>query len=141
MKTLTIFTDGAAKNNPGPAGIGVVFLREDGTLIDTHKEYIGEKTNNVAEYLALILALDKAKDHKAEKIIVNLDSKLLVEQINGNYKVKDPTLKKLFWQVRELILELGGNIEFCHIPREKNYRADKLANQAIYEKLQGSKKS
>lgn len=133
MKTLTIFTDGAAKNNPGPAGIGVVFLGENDKLLDTHKEYIGEATNNQAEYKALIYALNKAEKFQAKEIVINLDSKLLVEQVIGNYKVKNEELKKLFWKVRDRILKLGGKVKFNHIPREKNYLSDKLANEAISE--------
>ncbi|MFC1656715.1 ribonuclease HI family protein [Patescibacteria group bacterium] len=134
MKTLLIYTDGAARNNPGPAGLGVVFLDKNAKVISSFKKFIGEATNNQTEYKALILALQKAKELKPEKIKVYLDSKLVVEQVNGNYKIKESTLKKLYWQIRDLVLELGGNIEFIHIPRTKNKRADKLANQAIDEK-------
>ncbi len=135
MKNLQIYTDGAARNNPGPAGLGVVFLDKNAKVISSFKKYIGEATNNQAEYKALILALQKAKELKTEKITVYMDSKLVVEQVNGNFKIKEPILKKLYWQIRDLILELGGNIEFIHIPRTRNKQADKLANQAIDEKI------
>ena len=134
MEILKIYTDGAARNNPGPAGLGVVFYDKNAKVISSFKKYIGEATNNQAEYKAVILALQKAKKIKAKKIKVYMDSKLVVEQVNGNYKIKEPILKKLYWQIRDLILETGGNIEFIHIPRIKNKQADKLANQAIDEK-------
>ena len=134
MKTLLIYTDGAARNNPGPAGLGVVFLDESGKLRFSCKKYIGQATNNQAEYQAVILALTKAKEFGPEKIQVFMDSKLVVEQVSGNFKIKNPDLKKLFWQIRDQILEFGGKVEFKYIPREKNKLADKLANQAIDEK-------
>lgn len=141
MDILTIFADGGARNNPGPAGIGVVFYSSDGKVKYKYKGYIGIKTNNQAEYAAVICALEKAKKFKPEKIIVNLDSKLLVEQISGRFKTKNETLKNLFWQARDKIMELGGNVEFRHIPRDKNKAADKLVNLAIDEELQKTKKS
>ena len=139
MKTLVIFTDGGARNNPGPAGIGVVFYDDNGNLKYTHKEYLGIKTNNQAEYAALICALEKAREFEPEKIIVNLDSKLITEQLNGNYKVKNSGLKELFWQARTLVLKFGQRIELRHIPRSKNTKADSLVNQAIDEKLKKTK--
>ena len=133
MKTLLIYTDGAAKGNPGPAGVGIVFLDKNAKLISSFKKFIGEATNNQAEYRALVFALQKAQELKPKKIEVYMDSKLVVEQINGNYKIKNKELKKTFWQIRDLIIELGGRVEFQYIPREKNKLADKLANQAIDE--------
>ena len=133
MKTLLIYTDGAARNNPGPAGLGVVFCASSGTVISSFKKFIGKATNNEAEYRAVILALNQAKSLHPEKIQLHLDSRLVAEQVKGNFKIKEARLKRLFWQIRDLIMELGGNIEFIYIPREQNKSADKLANEAIDE--------
>jgi ribonuclease HI len=129
MKRLIINTDGGARNNPGPAGIGIVFCDESGNVIKTFKKYIGNATNNVAEYEALILALKKAKDFEADEIECRLDSELIVKQLNGEYKVKEPTLKTLNSKIHELIF--FKPIEFVHVRREKNKLADKLVNEAI----------
>jgi len=132
MKEMKIFTDGGARGNPGPAAIGVVFFDENGKEIYSHKECIGEATNNVAEYKAVICAIETAKDRfKPELIDLNLDSELVCRQLNGEYKVKDQNLKELFYAVRELVLDLGGKVTFKHVRREQNKRADELVNEAL----------
>jgi ribonuclease HI len=131
---LLIFTDGAARGNPGPAGCGVVIVDEDGTVIEKHHQYIGEATNNIAEYKALILGLTEVqKFKKVTEIRCYADSKLIVEQVNGNFKVKNKALAELHEQVRSLVFELPS-VQFFYIPREKNKEADKLANIAINQK-------
>jgi ribonuclease HI len=129
MKKLIINTDGGARGNPGPAGVGAVFSDEDGQILAEFNDYIGEATNNVAEYRALIFALEKAKDFKTSEIECRLDSELVVKQLNGQYKVKDPNLKELFNIVQGLIF--FKPISFLHVRRELNKKADKLVNQAI----------
>jgi len=132
MKKLKIFTDGGSRGNPGPAAIGVVFQDDEGCEIFSHHECIGEATNNVAEYQAVISALSKTMEKfKPLTIEVNLDSELVTRQLNGEYKVKDENLKELFYKVRELVLALGGNVGFKHIRREQNKQADKLVNIAL----------
>jgi ribonuclease HI len=131
LKKLIINTDGGARNNPGPAGIGVVFSDEKGEVIAEYKEYIGEATNNVAEYKALILALEKAKDFKADEIECRLDSELVVKQLTGHYKCKEATLQGLNAQVQELAF--FRPIKYVHVRRDKNKEADKLVNEAIDE--------
>lgn len=131
MQKLIINTDGGARNNPGPAGIGVVFSDEKGETIATFKEYIGEATNNVAEYKALILALKKAKDFEADEIECRLDSELVVKQLTGHYKCKEATLKVLCAEVQELAF--FKPIKYKHVRREFNKLADKLVNEAIDE--------
>lgn len=133
MQKLIINTDGGSRNNPGPAGIGVVFSDEQGATIATYKEYIGNATNNVAEYKALILALTKAQDFEASEIECRLDSELVVKQLNGIYKVKEPTMRELNACVKELAF--FKPIKFVHVRREFNKLADKLVNQAIDEAL------
>jgi len=131
MEKLIINTDGGARGNPGPAGIGVVFSDTSGTTIVEFMEYIGETTNNVAEYKALILGLENAKSFKYTEIECRLDSELVVKQLNGQYKVKDSGLKPLYVKVQELAF--FKPIKFVHVRREKNKLADKLVNIAIDE--------
>jgi ribonuclease HI len=128
---MKIFIDGASKGNPGKAGIGVVIQSHDGSVIQTYKEYIGYATNNQAEYLALIKGLDLASKRGAVNLEVYSDSELLIRQMNGEYKVRNPHLRKLYGQVKNL--EKGfKKITYRHISRKQNYLADKLANEAIY---------
>lgn len=126
---LIINTDGGARNNPGPAGIGFVIKNETGEVLAAHGEYIGEATNNVAEYTALIKALECAKTFKPDSIDCFLDSELVVKQVRGEYKTKDENLRKLLVQVQEQIF--FKNITFTHVLREKNKAADALYNEAL----------
>ncbi len=129
MKTLTLKTDGGARNNPGPAGIGVV-LEQDGQVVKTLKRSIGETTNNVAEYQALVAGLQLAKTHGAEKLTVLMDSELIVNQMKQRYKVKDPDLGQWFLKAWNLV-QVFNKVEFKYIPREMNSLADRLVNEAI----------
>lgn len=128
--TIIINTDGAARGNPGPAGVGAVITTGEGDLIDEAFEYIGEATNNVAEYQALIVGLKKAMAYRDKSVRVYLDSELLVKQLSGAYKVKNSGLKPLFTAAKDL-LNLYPRIEIRHVPRERNKDADRLANEAI----------
>lgn len=125
-----IYTDGGARGNPGPAGIGVVIYDYNNNLVGKWKEYIGEATNNQAEYRAVILALKKAENLKAKNLKFFLDSELVVEQLSGKYKVKNSGLLPLFREILKLTNKFS-NISFSHIPREKNKLADRLVNEAI----------
>jgi len=127
---LKIFTDGGARGNPGPAGIGAVIFDEKGNVIAEISEYIGETTNNQAEYKALIAGLIKSKELGARELEVFLDSELVVKQLNREYRVKDKDLASLFMQVYNISLGFK-KIVFKHIFREKNELADKLVNQAL----------
>lgn len=136
VEKLLIYTDGGARGNPGPAGIGVVLMEGEGKVVKEISEYIGEQTNNFAEYEALIRALQVAKQLYGEKlremsVEVRMDSELVVRQLAGIYKVKEPTLKEKFAQVAKIRLEDAPNSVFTHVRREKNAHADKLVNQAI----------
>ena len=133
---ITIKTDGAARGNPGPAGIGVVVLNSRGHILEEANKYIGEATNNVAEYNALLLGLILASDHKAGSVVFKLDSELLVKQLNGEYKVKNAALKSLFTEAKRLLGQYQ-NVRIRHVPREENREADKLANDAIEGFLAG----
>jgi len=128
MKAV-LHTDGGARGNPGPAAIGYV-LAVGGRPVVEGSQYIGKATNNRAEYVALIKGLRRALEEGAEEVACYLDSELLVEQLNGRYKVKDAGLKPLFVEVRNLS-ERFSRVSFTHVPREKNKRADKLVNKAL----------
>jgi ribonuclease HI len=132
MSKLIIYTDGGARGNPGPAGIGVVIKKGD----ETHrfKRYIGEATNNQAEYRAVILALEKAKDLGGEELEFYLDSELVVKQLNREYRVKDADLAPLFVEIHNRSLAFK-KITWRHVRRELNKEADKLVNEAIDEYL------
>ena len=129
-ETLTLEFDGGSRGNPGPAGIGVVVRAQDGTSLVTLGRYIGRCTNNVAEYRALITALQEARKLGARKIIIRGDSELIIKQMRGEYRVKHPDMKVLFDEAQELIRQFDeARIE--HNLRHKNELADKLANLAM----------
>lgn len=133
---LAIFTDGASKGNPGRAGIGIVAF-VDGDELFTHKEFIGIATNNVAEYRAIIKALELVRDKikqdnlSVDIIAFNADSQLVVSQLNGIYKVKHADMRDLLMKIRVLEGEIGIPVSYTYIPREKNRRADALVNEAL----------
>jgi len=135
---LRIFTDGGARGNPGPAGVGAVVKDADTgeTLKELHK-YIGETTNNQAEYQAVILGLGEVIDLNPESVMVVADSELLVRQLNGEYKVKNEGLARRFLEVRNLETRLGKPVRYRHVPREQNKEADALANKAMDEGAHG----
>ena len=129
---INIYIDGSSFGNPGDSGIGVVFLEGENNLKNISR-YIGTQTNNVAEYSALICALQEALIMKMKEICIFSDSELLCKQIKGEYKVKNENIKNLFSQAVGMI---KGFENFClkQIPREKNVEADKLARLAVKEK-------
>ncbi|GAC1412257.1 MAG: ribonuclease HI family protein [Candidatus Doudnabacteria bacterium] len=139
-KRLVIFSDGGARGNPGPAGIGVVIYLEDEEGNRKHfediKKYIGEHTNNFAEYTALISGLERASELGHANVQCYLDSELVVKQLNGLYKIREQTLQPLALRA----LTLRNNFKSCsfnHVHREKNAEADKLVNAAIDEAKKG----
>jgi ribonuclease HI len=137
MKVKT-FSDGGARGNPGPAAIGYVIYTQSDRVLKQSGEYIGEGTNNHAEYTALIRALTAARDLGATEADCFLDSELVVKQLHGKYKVREQNLQQLIGEVFRLMKSFS-RIEFTHVPREKNQLADKLVNEALDEV--GPKKS
>jgi len=125
-----LFTDGASKGNPGLAGAGWMLINQRDSLLIKDLQFLGEATNNEAEYQALILGLKNALSCGAQEIRIHLDSDLVVRQINGLYRVKNPRLAIFFHQVRDL---LSNFVKYAiiHIPREENREADRMANEAI----------
>src|SRR5271154_5189881 len=127
---ITLQFDGGSRGNPGPSGVGVVVSAADGTPLVTLGRFIGRATNNVAEYKALITAMQEAKKLGAKKIIIRGDSELIIKQMKGEYRVKHPDMKVLYEEAQALITEFDqAKIE--HNLRHKNELADKLANLAM----------
>jgi ribonuclease HI len=127
---VTIFTDGAARGNPGPAAIGAVISDESGSVLATVSKCLGTTTNNQAEYCAIIAALEKAVSLGARSAELFSDSQLVVEQICGRYKIKHAALRTLYQDVVRLIGSLES-FKITYVPRERNKAADGLANQAL----------
>jgi ribonuclease HI len=127
---LTINTDGGARGNPGPAGIGVVIKDESGKIIYRYGGYIGEATNNVAEYKALVKSLEEAHNLGGTELKIQMDSELIVKQMQGIYKIKEPTLQGLAAEVIKLLNNFSS-YTFTHVRREYNQDADAMVNQAI----------
>lgn len=134
---IDVFCDGGARGNPGPAAWGFV-IKVDDKIVKEDCGYIGIATNNIAEYTALVEALSYlGGNFKGQSAKVYLDSKLVVSQLNGQYKIKNLNIAKLVREVREIEKSLG-NIVYNHIPRDQNKEADKLVNIALDKNLYGS---
>ncbi|MDI6871840.1 MAG: ribonuclease HI family protein [Bacillota bacterium] len=129
-REIVIYSDGAARGNPGPAGIGYLIYDAEGRLLAQEAAYLGETTNNVAEYTALIRALERAAELSAGPVRVFSDSELLVRQLNGEYRVRQPHLVPLYEQARRLLARFVL-ASVNHVPREKNREADRLSNEGI----------
>lgn len=127
--TYTIFSDGASKGNPGPAGAGFVIYDETGAKVKERALPLGVTTNNVAEYSAVIEAANAAILLKPAKFLFKLDSELIVKQVKGLYKVKDEKLKPMFLKLLSALKELDYEID--HVPRDQNKEADRLSNVGV----------
>ncbi len=136
---IFINTDGGSRGNPGPAAIGVAFSDDSGNTIYSHKECIGVATNNEAEYSAIQRALEilvkskwfKKNNNEGAEVVCRLDSQLVVEQLNGRYKVKQEHIKVFVDRIQEIIADCRLNLFFIYVPREENKAADKLVNEAL----------
>lgn len=132
---LNVFTDGGSRGNPGDAGIGGVVFNAQKDLLYEFSKYIGQATNNEAEYTALLHVLewikDYSKDHLLNNVVFHLDSKLVVEQINKNWKIKEPRMRLLAEKCWQVIGEIRCETSFVHVRREFNKDADLLVNQAL----------
>jgi ribonuclease HI len=126
----TLWTDGGARGNPGPAAYGYVLEAEDGTVLAAHGEAIGTATNNVAEYRALVAGLAKAAELAVGELEVVSDSELLVKQMRGEYKVKNAALRELWDEANDLARRLEA-VRFTAVRREHNELADRLVNEAL----------
>ncbi len=130
IEKYNLYSDGAARGNPGPSGVGIYIEDAQGNIVKQHFEYLGDQTNNCAEYMALSIGLDIAKDMELDNITVFTDSELMAKQLNGIYKVKNKSLIELYMQVTQKINSFSS-IEIQHVTRDKNKNADRLANMAI----------
>ena len=127
---LTTYTDGGARGNPGPAASGIVIKDENGHVMDAYGEYLGEQTNNFAEYSALISALKRAKELGATEVECVLDSELVTKQMQGLYKVREPSLQKLFVQVYNASTQFN-KVKYRHTLRANNKEADAQVNKVL----------
>ncbi len=127
---IIVNTDGGSRGNPGESGIGVAIFDKDSNLIHEACDYLGIATNNIAEYKALILGIKLSMEYNAKEILFKSDSELMVKQIKGEYRVKNPQLKLLFTEVKELLRKLP-NWKIMHVRREENSEADLMANKGI----------
>lgn len=130
MPRLVLYTDGAARGNPGPAAIGIVLTDSTGNVLEEWGETIGETTNNEAEYRALLRGLTLAVAYHADEIEIRTDSELLARQLDGRYRVRAANLKPLHDQAQRALARFA-RVSIRHIPREQNRRADALANAAL----------
>lgn len=130
MTKFIVNTDGGARGNPGPAAVGILIKDLTSGNIEKIGKYLGIATNNIAEYAALKIALEKLMDKNAEQVQCFLDSELVVKQLNGEYKVKDENLKIIWLEIKKLETNFKS-ISYTHIPRAKNKEADKIVNEVL----------
>ncbi len=127
---LTIYTDGGSRGNPGPSATGIVIKNEKGITIAAYGEFLGRQTNNYAEYMAIISGLKKTKELGAIEVQCITDSKLVVEQLNRNWKVREPSIQKLFVQAYNAAMQFK-KVTYKHVLREKNQEADAEVNKIL----------
>jgi len=131
---MVLRTDGASRGNPGPAAAGIVIEHLDGTVLSQLGQYLGEMPNNQAEYRALILGLQLVTDWQPAAVDIYMDSELVVRQMTGVYQVRDATLQLLYREAMALVKALP-HVTFTHVRRAQNALADRMANQALNERL------
>jgi ribonuclease HI len=134
MQRVRVYSDGAARGNPGPAGAGAVLVEPSGQVVDRLGKFLGVQTNNFAEYTGLILGLRRARDLNVREVEVFADSELMIRQLGGRYQVKSPSLRPLYEEALQL-LNGFSRVKLVHVPREMNSAADEMSNRAIDEKL------
>jgi ribonuclease HI len=126
----TLWTDGASRGNPGPAGVGILLKAPNGEVLCAEGQFLGHSTNNVAEYKALLLGLERALERGVKRLEVRADSELLIKQLKGLYRVRNAGLLPLFEAARQLIARFE-EVRLKHVRREHNTEADRLANEGI----------
>ena len=129
---ITAYIDGGSRGNPGPAGYGVQIVDDEGTVVAELYSFVGQTTNNIAEYRGLLAALEWAVERDLQTLHVRSDSELLVKQLRGEYRVKNPGLQPLYQDACRLVRRIG-HVTFEHVRREMNKHADRLANLAMDE--------
>src|SRR5215471_748858 len=131
---VRVYSDGAARGNPGPSGAGAVLVDASGTVVDRLGKYLGVQTNNYAEYMGLLLGLKRARELGVREIEVFADSELMIRQLGGRYQVKSPSLRPLYEEALKLLNDFS-RVKLVHVPREMNSAADEMSNRAIDERL------
>ena len=131
---MRVYSDGAARGNPGPAGAGAVLVEPNGQVVDRIGKYLGIQTNNFAEYMGLLLGLRRVKELGVQEVEVYADSELMIRQLAGRYQVKSASLRPLYEEALEL-LNGFSRVKLVHVPREMNSAADEMSNRAIDERL------
>jgi ribonuclease HI len=131
---LQVYSDGAARGNPGPSGAGAVLIEPGGQVVAKVGKFLGHQTNNYAEYMGLLLGLKQARALGAKEIEVFADSELLIRQLGGRYQVKSPSLRPLYEEA-VVLLKAFSRVKLVHVPREMNSAADEMSNRAIDERL------
>ncbi len=135
-RQLRVFSDGASRGNPGPAGAGAVLALPSGEVVERLGLFLGQQTNNHAEYMGALLGLRRARALGAEEVELVADSQLLIRQLGGRYQVKSKTLRPLYEEARALLASFARH-RLTHLPREENREADEMSNRAIDERLDG----
>jgi ribonuclease HI len=131
---VRVYSDGAARGNPGPSGAGAVLVEPSGQVVDRLGKYLGVQTNNYAEYMGLLLGLKRARELGIREVEVFADSELMIRQLGGRYQVRSPSLKPLYRQALKLLNDFS-RVKLVHVPREMNAAADEMSNRAIDERL------
>lgn len=131
---LSVYSDGAARGNPGLSGAGAVLVEPSGQVVDKLGKFLGIQTNNYAEYMGLLIGLRRARELGAKEIEVFADSELMIRQLGGRYQVKSPALRPLYDEALKL-LEGFSRTKLVHVPREMNKQADEMSNRAIDERM------
>ncbi|MHB8877014.1 MAG: ribonuclease HI family protein [Myxococcaceae bacterium] len=134
MQRVRVYSDGAARGNPGHAGAGAVLVEPSGQVVDRLGKYLGVQTNNFAEYMGLLLGLRRARDLNVREVEVFADSELMIRQLGGRYQVKSTSLRPLYEEALQL-LNGFSRVKLVHVPREMNSAADEMSNRAIDERL------
>lgn len=134
VNRIRVYSDGAARGNPGPAGAGAVLVEATGRVVERLGKFLGVQTNNYAEYMGLLLGLKRAKELGVQEVEVFADSELMIRQLGGAYQVKSPSLRPLYEEVLGLLNEFQ-RIKLVHVPREMNAAADEMSNRAIDERM------
>jgi len=131
---LRLYSDGAARGNPGPAGAGAVLVEPSGQVVDRLGKFLGHQTNNYAEYQGLLLGLKRARELGVREVEVFADSELMIRQLGGRYQVKSPSLRPLYEEALKVLNEFE-RVKLVHVPREMNRAADEMSNKAIEERM------
>ncbi|GMU62002.1 MAG: ribonuclease HI family protein [Myxococcales bacterium] len=134
ISRVRVYSDGAARGNPGPSGAGAVLVEPSGQVVDRLGKFLGHQTNNYAEYMGLLLGLKRAKELGVAEVEVFADSELMLRQLGGRYQVKSPSLRPLYQEALRLLNDFE-RVKFVHVPREMNRAADEMSNRAIDERM------